>query len=179
MDLKIIKVGYLETNCYILSIKNKALIIDPGDEKDKIINYLDKNNLDLIAILITHSHFDHIGALNNILKYKKVDVYDNSNLKEQNYNIGPFTFDVIKAYGHTNDSVIYYFKKDNIMFVGDFIFKNSIGRTDMPTGNDIDMKSSIKMIKQYPDNTIIYPGHGDSTTLKEEKINNPFFTYFS
>lgn len=76
--------------------------------------------------------------------------------------------------GHTNDSLSYYFYKENIMFTGDFIFAGSIGRTDLG-GNSNDMKNSINKIKKYSDNIKIYPGHGDTTSLIDEKVNNVYF----
>ena len=160
MLIKRIIVGNLQENCYILEKNSKCLIIDPGDEANKII---DNIKCPVVGILITHNHFDHIGALNT-LKEKY-------NVIENNYEIDGFDFDVINTPGHTNDSKTFYFKDDNIMFVGDFIFKDSIGRMDLPTGNVEDMKRSLDTIFKYPSNTIIYPGHGDSTTLEKEKNN--------
>ena len=177
MDLKIIKVGPLEENCYIIS-NGKTIVIDPGDEVNKIISYLKDNNLDLDSILITHHHFDHVGALEDLLNYKKVKVYDISNLEEKNYNISDFNIEVIYTKGHTDDSISYYFKDYNKMFVGDFIFEGSIGRTDLG-GNDIDMINSLKKISKYDKDITIYPGHGNSTTLKNEFENNYYFKYFN
>ena len=178
MDLKIIKVGYLEENCYIIS-KEKTIIIDPGDEANKIIKYFKDNNLDLEAILITHHHEDHIGALKEILEYKKVAVYDVSNLEERKYNIAGFNIEVIYTKGHTSDSITYYFEDENMMFVGDFIFEGTIGRMDLPTGNINEMKESINKIIKYDKDIVIYPGHGNKTTLGNEIRNNYYFTYFS
>lgn len=175
MELNVIKVGLLQTNCYILNINNNVLIIDPGDEVHKIISFLEEHNLNLQAILITHSHDDHIGALNDLLNYKQVKVYDNSNTEEKEYQIGDFKFNVIKNYGHTNDSISFYFQEDKIMFVGDFIFDHSIGRTDLPTGDILEMMKSIKKIKQYPNDITIYPGHGNHTILGIEKEENIYF----
>lgn len=163
-------VGVYEANCYILSKNNKCIVIDPGDEYEKIKPYLD--NKEIVGVLITHSHPDHIGALKNFDKSK---IYSHTNLKEGIKIINPFTFEVIFTPGHTKDSVTYYFKKDNIMFTGDFIFKGSIGRMDLPTGNSQEMKKSLKKIKEYP-NVIIYPGHGEKTTLNIEKENNIYFS---
>ncbi len=168
MIIKTIKVGYLETNCYILIKDDEALIIDPGDEYNKIKENI--KNLNVQAILITHHHFDHIGALK---KFKNKIIDNNS--KEQEYKIGKFEFEIIKTPGHTNDSVSFYFKKENVMFVGDFVFQNSIGRTDLESGNNLDMKKSIEKLKTYPIKTEIYPGHGNKTTLEIEIKNNPFF----
>lgn len=170
MKIKTLKVGYLQTNCYILEIDNDVIVIDPGDEYEKIKNEI--KNLNVCAILITHHHFDHIGALKH---FNNIDIYDYNNLKEKTYNIGKFNFDVIYTKGHTNDSITYYFKETNNMFVGDFVFKNSIGRTDLETGNINEMLKSINKIKKYPKKTNIYPGHGEKTTLEEEMKNNPFF----
>ena len=174
MDLKVIKVGYLEENCYIIS-SNKTIIIDPGDESNKIIKYLEDNNLELDSILITHHHDDHIGALNDLLEYKNVKVYDNSNLDEGIHNISGFNIEVIYTKGHTADSVTYYFKDYNIMFVGDFIFEGSIGRMDLPTGSVTEMKKSLNKISKYDKNIILYPGHGNKTKLGYEIENNYYF----
>lgn len=160
MNIKTIVVGQLQENCYIIENNNKCIIIDPGDEASKII---DNIIYPVVGILITHYHFDHVGAL-EILKEKY-------NIEENNFNIKDFNFEVINTPGHTSDSKTFYFKADDVMFVGDFIFKNSIGRMDLPTGSKKDMKKSLDMIFKYPEDTIIYPGHGDSTTLKNEKEN--------
>lgn len=169
MEIKIVKVGYLQTNCYILKKNDNIIIIDPGDEYEKIKKEIDKN---VSAILITHNHFDHIGALK---QFKNVKIYDYNNLKEQNYNIDGFKFKVIYTKGHTNDSISFYFKEEKVMFTGDFVFKNSIGRTDLETGSNEEMKKSIEKLKEYPSNITLYPGHGDKTTLENEIKINPFF----
>lgn len=172
MKIKNVIVGYLETNCYILQIDNQVLIIDPGDEKEKIIDAVaDKNCL---GILLTHHHFDHVGGLEDIQRFYNAPVYDKNNLKEQHYQIGSFSFDVIFTPGHTSDSISYYFKDDNVLLSGDFIFKGCIGRTDLG-GNDLDMLNSIKKIKKYNKRIIIKPGHGEDTTLDSEIKYNSFF----
>lgn len=172
MNIEVVKVGYLEENCYVISIKGKCLIIDPGDEFDKIKNLV--GNKQVLGILITHHHFDHVGALNDLLNYKEVPVIDYK-INEENISIDKFKFKIIKTPGHTSDSITFYFEENNLMFVGDFVFKNSIGRTDLPTGNDIEMDNSINKIKTYDKNTILYPGHGESTTIDDEIKNNYFF----
>ena len=173
MKIERVVVGDLEENCYVISIDNKCLVIDPGDEADKIIDLI--NDKEVLGILITHHHFDHVGALTELEKKYDIVHSDFYNLEEGNVNIGPFKFQVIKNPGHTIDSTSYYFKEENIMFVGDFIFRNSIGRCDLEGGNFIEMKQSIEKIKQFSDDITLYPGHGTNTTLKEEKENNPFF----
>ena len=142
---------------------------DPGDEYNKICEYT--KNLNIEAILITHYHFDHIGALD---KFKNIKIID-YNSEEQQYQIGEFKFEIIKTPGHTEDSISFYFKEEKMMFVGDFVFENTIGRTDLETGNMKDMEKSIEILKTYPIETILYPGHGNNTTIEKEIKNNPFF----
>lgn len=165
MNITTLKVGELETNCYLLEKENEVLIIDPGDNFKKIKEKIKDKKV--VGCLVTHFHFDHIGALEEILSYYEIEVN-----KINNTN---FKFEVIETPGHTFDSKTFYFKDENIMFVGDFIFKSSIGRTDLG-GNDKDMIDSLKMIEKYPDEIIIYPGHGPYTTLGAEKKH--FSLYF-
>lgn len=172
MEVRNIKVGYLQTNCYILTQNNNCIIIDPGDQFYTIEEQIKGYNL--MGILITHRHPDHIGAVEKLVKTYKVHVFDKSNLKEQKYKIGDFNFEVIYTPGHTSDSISYYFYDYNFMFTGDFLFKDSIGRTDMPTGSSEEMKQSLNKIKEYNDRIKIYPGHGDITNLGIEKVSNPF-----
>lgn len=170
MQVKSVNVGYLNTNCYILIKSNNCLIIDPGDDEDKIIEII--GNLNVCGIIVTHYHFDHIGALDKIKNKYKVEVYDINNLLEKEYDINGFIFDVIYTKGHHETCITLYFKKEKIMFTGDFLFKESIGRTDLETGNNKDMKESLEKIKKYPKEITIYPGHGDKSTLEYEFKNN-------
>ena len=156
----------------ILKKDNNILVIDPGDEYHKIKKFLDGN---VVGVLITHHHFDHVGALSSLINDYHIGVYDYSNLKEGFNSISNFEFEMIRTPGHKEDAVSYYFKDDNCMFVGDFIFRNSIGRTDLEGGNYSDMKKSIEKIKKYDGNIVIYPGHGEKTTLQFEKDNNMYF----
>ena len=172
LNIKRVVVGMLKENCYIVENDDTCLIIDPGDEAHKIINNI---TLKPIAILITHRHFDHIGALQEIVNKYNIPIYEHSNLKEGNLVIGNFNIELIYTPGHTDDSVTYYFKNDNVMFTGDFLFKNSIGRTDLKTGNMKKMLKSIRKIKEYCDIIKVYPGHNDSTTIGYEKDSNIYF----
>lgn len=173
MQVRQIKVGYLQTNCYILIENGNCIVIDPGDQFYSIESQIGDNNL--LAILVTHRHPDHIGALDKLKEAYKAPVYDISNLEERKYKIADFNFEVIYTKGHSNDSISFYFYDYNFMFSGDFIFYRSIGRTDLETGDMEEMKRSIEKIKQYSDRIKIYPGHGDTTSLGDEKENNPFF----
>lgn len=162
--------GLLEENCYILIQNEYALIIDPGSNFDEIKKIIGDRTV--LAVLITHYHFDHIGALEDVKKYYDIKEINFKSQKKQ--KIGPFEFDIIKTPGHKNDSVTYYFKNDNIMFTGDFLFKNSIGRCDMEEGNIFKMMESIKNIRKYNGNIVIYPGHGEEITLEDEFKYNPY-----
>ncbi len=155
--MKVIRlvVGDLATNCYIIvNENNEALVIDPGDDVNKIKEALSFYNL--VEVLVTHSHFDHIGGYEEIKK-----------------GIGScsssFSYEIIATPGHTSDSISFYFPALHAVFVGDFIFKQGIGRCDLG-GNIEDMKSSLKFfIERFPSSILLYPGHGEATTLEEEK----------
>lgn len=171
MKIDIVITGELEENCYILGINDKVLVIDPGDDIDKINKAI--NNRKVLGVLITHRHHDHIGALPY---FSKEIIYDKNNLEEKEYTIEEFKFSVVFNPGHTSDSVSYYFKEYNLLFSGDFIFNESIGRCDLPTGDYKIMKESLNKIKNYPLDMLIYPGHGRETTLEYEIKNNIYFS---
>jgi glyoxylase-like metal-dependent hydrolase (beta-lactamase superfamily II) len=173
MNIRIVQNGDLFENCYLLEKENRVLIIDPGSEFDKINSYVEDN--EVIGILITHRHKDHIGALEEAINTYKCPVYEKLNLEEETYNIGPFSFNVIFNPGHTPDSITFYFYKEHIMFVGDFIFEGNIGRCDLPGGDMNEMMKSIQKIKSFPDDTTIYSGHGEFTKLGHEKRWNYYF----
>lgn len=170
MIVKRLILGPLSTNGYLIIKDNNCLIVDPAYNFEIIKKEI--GNLNLNGILITHYHFDHIGALEQLKQNYNVPVYD---YRTNDINVENFDFEIIHNPGHTSDSVTFYFKEENIMFVGDFIFKETIGRTDLETGNMFEMQRSLNMIKKYNDNIILYPGHGDSTTLGYEKVNNIYF----
>lgn len=182
MEIKKTVVGVYQENCYLIKNNNCGLIIDPGDEVDKILDMIGDTKIE--GILITHAHFDHIGALEELESKLNVPIYyhnvnkelnydDLIDIKEQEYKTNSFNFKVIFVPGHRNDSVIYYFEKENIMFTGDFLFYLSIGRTDLEYADKEEMIKSVKLIKTYPDNIKIFPGHGTETNLEfEKKYNN-------
>ena len=173
MKIDIIKVGMLETNCYILDIDRNVLVVDPGYESDKIKETI--GNRKVAGIIVTHYHFDHIGALDDIKSYYKVNVYDYSNLKNGLNKISNFEFEMIPTPGHKEDLISIYFKEYKSLFCGDFIFEGTIGRYDLDGGDFNKMKESIKNILTYPLNTNIYPGHGNKTTLENEKKNLEYY----
>ncbi len=193
MDIQTIKVGILQTNCYVLSINEKVIVIDPGAKAERILTAI--NEREVIAILLTHAHFDHIGALNELLTHFTCPVYlheDDEPLlsnPELNYSfpkrfvvdadtihytnnlqIGEFKIEVIETPGHTEGSVCLII--ENNLFSGDTLFMQSVGRTDLKTGNPTKMKQSLRKLKALDQNYVVYPGHDEHTTLDQEKKYN-------
>lgn len=173
MNVIVVPVGYLQCNCYLLEKENNILIIDPGDELEKILEKI--GNKEVVGIMLTHRHFDHVGCVDDLVSKYKVPVYDYSNLKEGKHKLRVFSFEVIYTFGHTMDSISYYFEENKFMFTGDFLFYDTIGRCDFEESNYQEMLKSIEKIKEYPNDIIVYPGHGILTDLGREKKYNPYF----
>ncbi len=173
MKIKIIPVGILKCNTYILELNDKALIIDPGAESAKIEKALGEKKI--AGIIITHHHHDHDGEVDYFKDKYNTKIYDRYNLCEGNNIIDNFKFEVIYTPGHKEDLISIYFKKEKAMFVGDFIFKDDIGRCDLVGGDASEMLKSIEKIKKYDRDITIYPGHDEKTTLGYEIDNNPYF----
>ena len=173
MQITTLIVGYLQTNCYILIKGNKCLIVDPGADFSIIKNAI--GGMEVVGILVTHHHPDHIMALVPLRLWCKAPIYDIKK-GEETYKIDDFSFDIIETKGHSNDSITFYFEEEKVMFCGDFIFKKTIGRTDLPGSSVEKMKESLKKMKKYPSNIKIYPGHGSASTLDYEFEYNRFLT---
>ena len=150
--------GRLRTNCYIIKKDNKCLIIDPGDEAE-IIKEACKD-YEVEEILVTHHHFDHILALEELESFYHI--------KHNSFLRKTFKYEIIETPGHASDSLTFYFKKEKIMFTGDFLFYHTIGRCDLETSSITDMKKSLDNISKYPNDIKIFPGHGKSSILGEE-----------
>ncbi len=159
MKIDSLQVGYLKTNCYFIINDNDLIVVDPGDEYKRIKSKIGEHNVK--AVFLTHSHFDHNGALEELINDYAVPVNPNE--------VPGFNYQTIPTPGHAKDSGSFYFPDEGIMFTGDFLFRQAIGRTDFPGGNNQDMKKSLAIIEKYPDNIIIYPGHGQKTVLGDEK----------
>ena len=172
MNIKRFVIGPLENNVYIISNNSEAIIVDPTAPDPRLENYLKENNLKLVAIFVTHYHFDHIGGLDYFKNKYEISVYDYEKIGKE--KIAGLKFEIIPTIGHTKDSVSFYFKDTNIMFVGDFVFEGSIGRMDLEGGDEEEMEYSLKMLKTYPKETKLYPGHGNITNLENELLNNPY-----
>ena len=170
METEKIVTGLLDENCYVLKKNGCCLVVDPGDDYTKIKEVV--GDCKVLAVLLTHSHFDHIGALRNFLTKRSVKIFKKSSVEEKEYTIGDFTFQAIYTPGHSKDSISFYFQEEKEMFVGDFVFKESIGRCDLPGGSEVEMKESLSKLKTYPGDITLYPGHGDITTLDYELSHN-------
>lgn len=173
MIIEKLKLKPLDNNTYFIINGNETIIVDPAEETTKIEDFLNNNKLVPKSIFITHYHFDHIGSLNYLKEKYKAKIYDYKSIgifKE----IG-LKFKVIPTKGHTMDSVSFHFEKTNDLFVGDFIFYESIGRMDLEGGSEEEMNYSLKLLKtSFKKETKIYPGHGKSTTLEHELLYNPY-----
>ncbi|MDP3052208.1 MAG: MBL fold metallo-hydrolase [bacterium] len=172
-----IVVGPIETNCYLVADKEtkEAVIIDPGDEPEKIFSTVKENGLMPKFILLTHKHPDHNGALKDI--EKTLDIQCLTVGGGEKLKLGNLKITVIATPGHTLEGVCFIIE-DNI-FSGDTLFKQGIGRTDLASGDFNQIKKSLKRLMEFPDNFKVFPGHGPGTTIEEEKENNPFLTDLS
>ena len=199
MKLDCLQVGALEVNCYIISNDNgDTLVIDPGGDESLIAHYLEFNKLTLKGILLTHAHFDHIGALPELSKQFEVPIYVAENDQElykspancmkpwfsaienlpeagdEAVKIDGLEYEIIPTPGHTQGSVCFYFKEEGVVFTGDTLFAGGVGRTDLPGGNDSQLIESIKTkLLTLPEDTVVYPGHGGKSKIATEH-NNPF-----
>ncbi len=173
MEVKCVVTGYLDENCYILSQNHQCLVVDPGDDFLKIKEEIGDSQV--LGVMITHSHADHIGALRNFLTKRSIKIFKCSNVSDGSfYDIGDFHFQAFYTPGHSKDSVTFYFPEEKALFVGDFIFKESIGRFDLPGGNEEELKESLKKLQMFDGDTKIYPGHNEDSTLAYERENNPY-----
>ena len=198
MKIERVIVGELDTNCYLVSEGNTAVVIDPGDEAGKIFGRL--GDRQLAAILLTHGHFDHIGGVSKLKKMTGAQVYmhetdvpmvtdrskslgidfgfgttpfevDKTVNDGDELNFGGMNFKVMHTPGHSGGGVIY--AVGGVVFGGDLIFKCSIGRYDHGDFAD-EMASIERVLGSFPDETVIYPGHGPETTVGYEKKYNPY-----
>ena len=197
--------GPVATNCYLIINKdnNESIIVDPADSPESIYDMVVRSASKPQAILLTHGHFDHIGAANEVREHYGIKIY--ASCDEEKLLASParnlsnaygmslrVTADVlhndgdilelaglkIKAIhtpGHTAGSCCYYLPEEEILFSGDTLFAQSVGRTDFPTGSGTDMQASVKrLLKELPETTRVCPGHNEETTIGYEKRYNPF-----
>jgi hydroxyacylglutathione hydrolase len=198
-----LSVGAFQENCYLVSDDTRGVsaVVDPGADGDRIIEMIERSGTILQAIWITHAHVDHVGAIAAVKKKWNVPVslhpmdlplYRKAGIQAQLYGIpfdeppdpdlefadgqqltlGSLTFEVNHRPGHAPGHVVLH--GHGIALVGDCLFAGSIGRTDLPFSSPADLAVSLERISRLPPETIVYPGHGPSTTIAEENESNPF-----
>ncbi len=209
LDVRMFTVGPVQENCFIVRRKDAAtgVIVDPGDEADKLLEAVERLGIQTVeAILITHTHFDHIGAVAPVAKATNAPVYCPELETQVLANImdyvpwpgfGPFesyqadhtvaggetlelaglSIDVVFTPGHSPGHVTYAMPSEDSIFSGDVLFQGSVGRVDLPGGDWPTLLASIEtLISGYPDETTVYPGHMGVTTLGRERATNPFLS---
>lgn len=193
MLIKTLPVGQLETNCYIVTDEKtlRCAVIDPGDESNTILDYLEDNHLRCEAILLTHGHYDHVGAVATVAEETGAKVYMNRRddigardprmpftLPEggvyidegDTVEVGALRFEVLATPGHTPGSLS--LRCGEALFTGDTLFRGSCGRTDLPGGSMEDELRSLKKLCDLPGDYEVYPGHMDASSLDRERALN-------
>ena len=195
--------GRFKQNCYILShSSNECLVIDPGADAFKIISHIHSNDLVPLAILNTHAHFDHVGAIMELKEKFEIPCYFHSDdlgiLKKANVyaqfvdgvdkievpsadflfesetlELGPFSMEIMHTPGHSLGSVC--IRLENVIFTGDTVFRHFNGRVDLPGGNIKMLKESLKLLFKLPQDIVLYPGHMEHFTLRECLNDNEAF----
>jgi len=209
MILETFPVGMLQCNCSVFGDEStgEALVIDPGDEIERVLAIARRHGLRITMIVVTHAHIDHIGGAKKLRDLTGAPVHMNANDAElyetldmqaawigmrylpergaidvplndgDRLAIGGATGTVLHTPGHTQGSVSLYFPMadEKKLFAGDTLFQGSIGRTDLPGGNTKQIFRSIRdKLLVLPDDTVVIPGHGEITTIGEERESNPF-----
>ena len=203
---EILPVGMLQCNCSIFGDEgtHEAIVVDPGAEIDRILGLIEKHQLKVKAIVITHGHIDHVAGAQKLHRQTGAPVFINENDREQlaaldmqanwlgidrpeapeidvaatdgtTLKLGASEFQVIETPGHTRGSICLFIPQEGKLIAGDTLFRNSIGRTDLPGGDSRRILTSIKSrLLDLPEETVVIPGHGAMTTIGTEKERNPF-----
>jgi hydroxyacylglutathione hydrolase len=206
MDVRMFTVGMVQENCFLArrDESDRAVIVDPGDEPEKLLGAIEALGVQLDAILLTHTHFDHVGAVAPVAKATGAPVYcpqlevpvlqdimafvpwpgfgpfeswDPEETVEggERLELAGFDIDVIFTPGHSPGHVTYSIADEQALFSGDVLFEGSVGRVDLPGGDWSTLAASIQgLLDSFPDETTVYPGHMGLTTLGRERATNPF-----
>jgi hydroxyacylglutathione hydrolase len=206
MDARMFTVGLVQENCYLFRRdgSDRALIVDPGDEAPKLLSAIDQLGVGLDGILLTHTHFDHVGAVAPVAEATGAEVwvpeiekgvladinsfvpwpgfgpfesYDAEHTLSggEKLELAGFEIDVLFTPGHSPGHVTYSIPEEAAVFSGDVLFQGSVGRTDLPGGDWPTLIESIRsMVESLPEETTVYPGHMGVTTLGAERASNPF-----
>ena len=208
MDVRSFTVGPVAENCYVFRRdgSDRALVVDPGEEPDRILGAIEQLGVKVDAILLTHTHFDHVGAVAPVARATGAPVYcpeievpvlgdimsfvpwpgfgpyesydaDETVSGGERLSLAGFEIDVLHTPGHSPGHVTYAIDDEDALFSGDVLFKGSVGRTDLPGGDGPTLLESIRtLVERYPGETTVYPGHMGITTLGDERATNPFLT---
>lgn len=203
---EIFPVGPLQCNCSVIGDESthEAMVIDPGDEIERVLETVRRHGLTVKTIVVTHGHIDHVGGANKLKKVTGAPILMNQNdaalLKmlgiqaawigvrvpdavnidspiadADKIKVGGHEATVLHTPGHTEGSVCLYFEPEKKLIAGDTLFAGSIGRTDLPGGShEKIMRSLDRTVMALPDETLVVPGHGELTTIGEERRSNPF-----
>jgi glyoxylase-like metal-dependent hydrolase (beta-lactamase superfamily II) len=206
MDVRMFTVGPVQENCFVARREgaDRALIVDPGDEADRILTAVDELGVGVDAILLTHTHFDHVGAVAPVARATGAPVYspelETFVLADINRFVpfagfGPFEdydadetvaggerlqlagmdIEVLHTPGHSPGHVTYAIEEEGALFSGDVLFQGSVGRVDLPGGDwDTLLASLGTLVDRFDEETTVYPGHMGITTLGRERATNPF-----
>ena len=205
MDVRCLTVGPVAENCYLVrgDGAEHALIVDPGEEPDRILSLVEELGVKVDAILLTHTHFDHIGAVAPVARATGAPVYcpelevpvladimswvppgfgpyesydaDRALRGGERLELAAFEIDVLHTPGHSPGHVTYSIPAEAALFSGDVLFQGSVGRVDLPGGDWPTLLASISgLLDAHPDETTVYPGHMGITTLGSERATNPF-----
>jgi glyoxylase-like metal-dependent hydrolase (beta-lactamase superfamily II) len=201
-----LRVGVLQCNCSIFGdeTSKEAIVIDPGDDVDQVLEILLKHSWRVTAIVITHAHIDHIGGAAKLkaatgapvlMNAADQELYDHLHVQASWLGVetparteidggladgavlklGPAEFRVLHTPGHTQGSISLWIPSENMLIAGDTLFRDSIGRTDLPGGNPRQILRSIAdQLLPLPEETVVVPGHGGNTTIGREQERNPF-----
>ena len=196
MEIKTFVNPEVQSNSYVITVNDDTYVVDPGgNDMTNLIEYLKEKKLNLKAILLTHGHFDHIIGIPQMLEYKKVPIYvsergydflydpelslavwigqkfvlsDDAEVIKVKEGDKIFNFEIIETPGHSIGDICYFDSDEKILISGDTMFKGTYGRVDLPTGNSREMRDSIYKLLKLDKNTVVYPGHGGSTTIEQE-----------
>ena len=203
-----LNVGPLSANCYIAAdVKKNAIVIDPGACPESLLGYITNHGFRVKAYVLTHSHLDHISALDELAdklpaevamhpeendwafceKNQWLPAYPRTRAvtvnralrHQQTFSDGDLAYTMIHTPGHSPGSVCLWFPKEKMVFTGDTLFAGTVGRTDLHRSNSMELIRSLGVFFLMPPETVIYAGHGHPTTLAKELADNPFFQTFS
>ena len=205
MDVRCLTVGPVAENCYLVrgDGAEHALIVDPGEEPDRILSLVDELGVKVDAILLTHTHFDHIGAVAPVARATGAPVYcpelevpvladimswvppgfgpyesydaDRALRGGERLELAAFEIDVLHTPGHSPGHVTYSIPAEAALFSGDVLFQGSVGRVDLPGGDGPTLMKTLRGLAEgFPEETTVYPGHMGITTLGSERATNPF-----